>query len=34
MLKAEMTFARRRFFSFPYRYWRSIAALAESPVHI
>lgn len=25
---------RRHFFGFTYRYWRSIAALADGPVHL
>jgi hypothetical protein len=30
----KMTNAHRQFFGFTYRYWRSIAALADGPVHI
>jgi hypothetical protein len=33
-LGRKMTNAPRQFFSFTYRYWRSIAALADCPVHI
>ena len=34
ILEIRMTYAPRQFFTFTYRYWRSIAALAEGPVHI
>ena len=34
ILGSKMTYSARQFFGFTYRYWRSIAALAESPVHI
>jgi hypothetical protein len=33
-LGSKMTTAPRQFFSFTYRYWRSIAALADGPVRI
>jgi hypothetical protein len=34
MVDGEMKPAPRQFFGFTYRYWRSIAALADGPVHI
>jgi hypothetical protein len=34
ILEVKMTHAPRQVFSFTYRYWRSIAALADSFVHI
>jgi hypothetical protein len=34
ILEIKMTYAPRQFFGFTYRYWRSIAALADSLVHI
>ena len=33
-LGIKMTNGSRQFFGFTYRYWRSIAALADGPVHI
>lgn len=33
-LENKMTNVPRQFYSFTYRYWHSIAALADGPVHI
>ena len=34
MVDSKMKRMPRQFFSFTYRYWHSIAALADGPVHI